>query len=57
MSPTWGLDAKTDWLTGRQSQCDFGFDLCRHKLEDSRIRQEDVVQGSLVVYVLTLRGL
>jgi hypothetical protein len=26
MSPRWGLDTKTYWLTGRQSQCDFDFD-------------------------------
>jgi hypothetical protein len=23
MSPRWELDTKTDWLTDRQSQCDF----------------------------------
>jgi hypothetical protein len=27
MSPRWGLDTKTYWLTGRQSQCDFELDL------------------------------
>jgi hypothetical protein len=26
MSPRWGLDTKTYWLTGRQSQRDFDFD-------------------------------
>jgi hypothetical protein len=26
MSTRWGLDTKTYWLTGRQSQCDFEFD-------------------------------
>jgi hypothetical protein len=29
MSPRWGLDTKTDWLTDRQSQCDFDFDLTK----------------------------
>jgi hypothetical protein len=27
MSPRWGLDTKTDWLTDRQSHCDFATQL------------------------------
>jgi hypothetical protein len=29
-----GLDTKTYWLTDRQSQCDFDFDLIRRQLEE-----------------------
>jgi hypothetical protein len=49
-----GLDTKTYWLADRQSQCDFDFDF---DFDFERIRQEDVVQGSSVVDVLTWRVL
>jgi hypothetical protein len=31
--PQMGLDTKTDWLTDRQSQCDFDFDFYHSKHE------------------------
>jgi hypothetical protein len=33
-----GLDTKTYWLTDRQSQCDFDFDLIRESLETAVTR-------------------
>jgi hypothetical protein len=41
MSPRWGLDTKTYWLTGRQSQRDFDFDFDRSQSENERERERE----------------
>jgi hypothetical protein len=45
-----GLGTKTYWLTDHQLQCDFDSEV-------RQIRQEDVIQGSSLVGVLTLKVL
>jgi hypothetical protein len=40
-----GLDAKTYWLTDRQSQCDFDFDLTQSVLYGRMWRENLIAEG------------
>jgi hypothetical protein len=46
-----GLDTKTYWLTDRQSQCDFDFDVREIRRKKRRSRQFSVWTGILSWFV------
>jgi hypothetical protein len=52
-----GLDTKTYWLTDRQSQCDFDFDLTEYDRWQTEVRSEVFILCDIVTVTFRLLAL